>query len=135
MIFAVDFDGILCENAFPKIGKPNYRIISLVRQLIDLGAEVILWTSRCGSELEAAVKWCEDYGLHFCAVNDNAPSNKEQHEGMYKEPPRKIYADYYIDDHNLEFAGSRNEYSECLGTVRIALERQVQKLERQVKEK
>lgn len=134
MIVAVDFDGILCTNEFPGIGKPNYRIISLVRQLIDLGAEVILWTCRCEDELKAAVDWCNDYDIHFCAINDNAPSNKTQYKGVYKDPPRKVYADVYIDDHNLEFAGRRASYSENIRDVKILLERQIQLLERQVKE-
>lgn len=103
MIVAIDFDGILCDNKFPSIGKPRYDVISLVRQMIDNDIEVILWTSRCGAELQAAIDWCVNYGLHFCAVNDSAPSNKKQYEGKYDSPPRKIYADVYIDDHNLEY--------------------------------
>lgn len=104
MIIAVDFDGILCENEFPKIGKPKYEMISLVRQLIDAGHEVILWTSRCDDRLSNAVQWCDNYGLHFCAVNDNAPSNIEK----YKTNPRKIFANVYIDDHNVEFIMAGN---------------------------
>lgn len=103
MIIAVDFDGILCENAFPKIGKPIYSMVSFVRELMDNGHEVILWTSRVEEQLDEAVKWCEDRGLHFCAVNDSAPSNKKKYEGVYSTPPRKIYADVYIDDHNPAF--------------------------------
>lgn len=103
MIIAVDFDGVLCENRFPEIGPPDYELISLVRQLIDAGQEVILWTSRVDAELEAAVKWCEDYGLRFCAVNDNAPSNIEQYITKYPNGTRKVYADVYIDDHNLMY--------------------------------
>ena len=104
MIIAVDFDGVLCKNEFPEIGKANYTVIGLVRQLIDEGNEVILWTSRVEEELEKAVEWCEDYGLHFCAVNDNAPSNQKEFASVYKTIPRKIYADVYIDDHNAEYA-------------------------------
>lgn len=103
MIIAVDFDGILCENEFPRIGKPKYEMISLVRQLIDDGHELILWTSRVEDELESAIAFCEDYGLHFASINDNAPSNKKEFEGVYKTVPRKIYADVYVDDHNIEF--------------------------------
>ena len=103
MIIAVDFDGVLCENQFPEIGRPNYEIVSLVREIMDAGHEVILWTSRNGQELKNAVKWCHDRGLHFCAVNEPAPSNAEAYEGMYEAPTRKVYADVYIDDHNLEF--------------------------------
>lgn len=109
MIIAVDFDGVLCENAFPEIGKPNYTVIMEIRKLLDLGEEVILWTSRVGRELEEAVKWCEDYGLHFTTVNEDAPSNVEQYRGVYDSPPRKIYADVYIDDHNMEYILHRNK--------------------------
>lgn len=110
MIIAVDFDGILCENDFPDIGMPNYGVISLVRQLIDKGHEVVLWTTRNGKELENAVKWCNDYGLHFCAVNEPAPSNYEKYKDLYETQSRKIFADVYIDDHNIGFKG-RNGYS------------------------
>lgn len=103
MIIAVDFDGILCENKFPEIGKPNYDMISLIRQLIDDGHEVILWTSRADEELNKAVRWCCDYGLRFCAVNENAPSNIEQYASKYPRGTRKVYADIYIDDHNLMY--------------------------------
>lgn len=103
MIIAVDFDGVLCKNQFPKIGPPNYEVISLVRELIDTGHEVILWTTRNGAELEEAVKWCEDRGLHFCTVNNPAPSNQEEYKDRYPTQSRKIYADIYIDDHNLEY--------------------------------
>lgn len=109
MIVAVDFDGILCENQFPEIGPPIYPVISAIRELIDDGHEVVLWTSRNGAELEAAVKWCDDRGLHFCAVNGPAPSNEEKYRDVYPTPTRKIYADIYIDDHNIEF-----EYIEVL---------------------
>lgn len=107
MIIAVDFDGVLCENKFPEIGPPQYDVISAVREMMDRGHEVVLWTSRNGQELEDAVKWCHDRGLHFCAVNEPAPSNAEAYEGVYQVPTRKIYADVYIDDHNLEFLYGR----------------------------
>lgn len=94
IIIAVDFDGILCEDKFPEIGLPHYDMVSFVRRLQDSGIETILWTSRIDDRLEEAVKWCEDRGLHFTAINDNTPSNKEQ----YGTNPRKVYADVYMDD-------------------------------------
>lgn len=104
MIIAVDFDGILCENgSFPEIGKPIYPMISFVRELMDEGHEVILWTSRVDGPLQEAVKWCEDRGLHFCAINDNATSNREQFASQYPGGTRKVYADLYVDDHNVHF--------------------------------
>lgn len=103
MIIAVDFDGILCKNEFPQIGEPYYDVISVVREAIDKGHEVVLWTSRVDDRLTEAVNWCADYGLHFTAVNDNTPSNKQEYSQMYPNGTRKVYADVYIDDHSLFF--------------------------------
>lgn len=103
MIIAVDFDGILCEDNFPEIGAPRYEMISKIRQLIDSGHEVILWTCRVDEALEEAVAWCKDYGLHFAAVNENAPSNIEMYIDKYPNGTRKVYADVYIDDHNFGY--------------------------------
>lgn len=94
IIVAVDFDGILCEDAFPDIGKPNYEMVSFVRRLQDSGIETILWTSRINKKLDEAIDWCEDRGLKFTAINDNTPNNKAE----YGTNPRKVYADVYMDD-------------------------------------
>ena len=67
---------------------------------------MILWTTRNGEELTAAVDWCADRGLHFCNVNGPAPSNEEEYRDRYATQSRKIYADVYIDDHNVEFVGA-----------------------------
>lgn len=104
MIVAVDFDGVLCKDRFPDIGEPYYQVISLIRECIDRGHEVVLWTTRNGEELEKAVAWCEDRGLHFCAVNAPAPSNEKKYRDKYPTQSRKIYADVYVDDHNLGFS-------------------------------
>lgn len=97
MIYAVDFDGTLCKNAWPGIGEPNYPLISLLRYLREReGHELILWTMREGKALDEAVDWCAEHRLEFDAVNDNSERMKE----IYGNNPRKVYADYYIDDHN-----------------------------------
>ena len=111
MIIAIDFDGVLCKNDFPRIGEPIYDVISLTRQLIDRGHEVVLWTSRNGKELTDAVEWCEDRGLHFCAVNAPAPSNQIEYKDKYPTESRKIYADVYIDDHNIGFKDTHSGWS------------------------
>lgn len=103
MIIAVDFDGVLCEDKFPAIGMERPRMIDMVRRLIRAGHEVILWTSRVDGRLEEALRWCDERGLDFCAVNDNAPSNKGMYEHMYPNGTRKVYADVYVDDHSLEW--------------------------------
>lgn len=59
-----------------------------------LGAKVILWTCREGELLTRAVEFCRCFGLEFDAVNDNT----EELKRAYGTDPRKIGADYYIDD-------------------------------------
>ena len=103
MIIAVDFDGILVEDRFPDIGPINYRMTNFARQLILEGHELVLWTSRVGKPLQDAVKWCEAQDIRFCAINDNAPSNKAKYEAQYPQGTRKVCADIYIDDHDPQF--------------------------------
>lgn len=94
-IIAVDFDGTLCEDAFPGIGQPNWPLILFLKEKQREGSKLILWTCRCGNALNEAVSWCKKHGLVFDAVNANVPENILQHGGS---DSRKIYADIYIDD-------------------------------------
>ena len=96
MIYAVDFDGTLCKNAWPGIGKPNLKLIEFLKSKRNNGDMVILWTMREGLFLDAAVIWSKEHGLEYDAVNDNLQVMKEK----YFNNPRKVYADIYIDDHN-----------------------------------
>lgn len=97
MIIAVDFDGTLCRSAWPDIGEPNKPLIDALRKERDGGTKIILWTMREGEKLERAVEWCKENGLEFDAVNDNEDGQKM----VYGNNPRKVYADVYIDDHNV----------------------------------
>lgn len=93
-IIAVDFDGTLCENKYPKIGAPN---VPLIYHLIDQkkhGAKLILWTCRSGELLAKAVHWCEKTGLTFDAINENLPEIID----AFGSDTRKIFANEYIDD-------------------------------------
>ncbi len=93
MIYAVDFDGCLCKNAYPDIGEPNVRLIRDLMRLRQKGNYIILWTCREGEKLDDAVQWCGRFGLVFDAVNDNLPMIIQAYGDS-----RKVYADYYIDD-------------------------------------
>lgn len=97
MIIAVDFDGTLCKNAWPGVGEPNTALIDFLIKRRAQGDKIILWTMREGKPLLDAIYWCHEHGLQFDAVNDNL---KEQQE-KYHNNPRKVYADWYIDDHNV----------------------------------
>ena len=93
-VFAVDFDGTLCQSAYPWIGDPIYEMIDWIKELKRMGHRIILWTCREGMSLVNAIVWCADQGLFFDAVNDNI----ETHVKKYGNNCRKIFADYYIDD-------------------------------------
>jgi hydroxymethylpyrimidine pyrophosphatase-like HAD family hydrolase len=63
VIIAVDFDGTLCQNAWPDIGRPRSDIIDHVRSARANGAKLILWTNREGERLQEALSWCADGAL------------------------------------------------------------------------
>ncbi len=93
-VIAIDFDGCLCENKWPGIGRPNHTVIERAKREQAAGAELILWTCREDEALEAAVAWCANYGLHFDAVNENTKGNLD----LYGNDCRKIGATEYWDD-------------------------------------
>ena len=97
---AVDFDGTLCEFAFPKIGKQTPDKKELMDTLIQMrkeGHKIILWTNRGDNEeypvLTEAINWCKEKGLEFDAINQNIPGQKK-----LSGPSPKVMADIYIDD-------------------------------------
>lgn len=96
MIYAVDFDGYLCENAWPEIGQPHTEIIEHFKKLKEEGHKLILWTCRENTALLKAIAWCAEQGLTFDAYNENLPELNE----LYGNDSRKIGADFYCDDKN-----------------------------------
>jgi Predicted hydrolases of the HAD superfamily len=93
-VIAVDFDGTLCDDAWPEIGKPNKDVIYWIKEQQASGAKLILWTCRTDKLLDAAVEWSKEQGITFDAVNENLPELIE----MYGNDCRKVSADIYIDD-------------------------------------
>ena len=93
-IIAVDFDGTLCQNAWPGIGEARCGVIDYVLDMQMTGAKLILWTNRTGKQLEEAVKWCAARGLAFDAVNENLP----EVVAWFGGDTRKVYADEYLED-------------------------------------
>ena len=94
IIYAVDFDGTLCENAWPDIGEANEPLIKALKDFRESGEKVILWTCRTDDKLTEALEWCKERGLEFDAVNENLPEVLAAFDGE----SRKIFAHVYIDD-------------------------------------
>ena len=93
-IIAVDFDGTLCEDKWPEIGKAKRALILYLKEKQRNGTKLILWTCRTGDQLKKAVQWCLEHSLIFDAVNENIPEAVEAYGGE----SRKIFAHEYIDD-------------------------------------
>ena len=104
-VIAVDFDGTLCENKWPEIGEANEQLISYLKAERDRGTKLILWTCRCGRELDDAIGWCEERGLYFDAVNNNLPELVQ----AFGDNPRKVNADLYLDDKALRVFKRRTD--------------------------
>ncbi|WKN45912.1 BT0820 family HAD-type phosphatase [Tunicatimonas pelagia] len=96
LIIAVDFDGTVVEDAYPRIGKPQLFAFETLKALKQEKHRLILWTCRKGDRLQEAVEFCRENGMEFYAVNSNFPD-----EPLTSEDSPKIVADLYIDDRNL----------------------------------
>lgn len=97
LTIAVDFDGTLVENRYPKIGKPILFAFETLEKLQQEGHQIILWTYRSGVKLQEAVEYCEEKGIRFYAVNKSYPEEEYEETVM----SRKILADIFIDDRNI----------------------------------
>ena len=105
-IYAVDFDGTLCENKWPEIGEPKWAVIRFCIMAKEKGHKLILWTCRNSEQVEKAVKWCKEKGLYFDAVNSNIPAEVEK----WNNDPRKVGATWFIDDRNITL----DEIEKCM---------------------
>lgn len=93
-VIAVDFDGCLCEDAWPEIGAPRLDVIKKAHNKQKHGFKLILWTCRNGELLDNAVAWCADHGLVFDAVNEQVPELLSR----FGTDSRKVFAHEYWDD-------------------------------------
>lgn len=102
-IIAVDFDGTLVSNKFPEIGAIDSSLWDAIVAEQKAGTRIILWTSRTGEYLDAAVEFCKNHGLVFDAINDNVAECKALGWNA-----RKVFANLYIDDRNGRLFIGRN---------------------------
>ena len=96
LTLAIDFDGTIVEDAYPKIGKPKSFAFDTLKSLQKDGHRLILWTYRYGKTLKEAVEFCKENGIEFYAINSSFPN-----EEYNPKKSRKINADLFIDDRNI----------------------------------
>ena len=108
-IYAVDFDGTLAETKFPEIIAPIEDMFETCQTIKENGDILILWTCRCGKDLEEAVQFCKEHGLEFDYINENVPENVEK----FGNDSRKIFAHEYIDDKSWS-PKREEEFEDCI---------------------
>jgi hypothetical protein len=101
MIIAVDFDGTIAEHRYPGIGPPLPGAFEVLKELQQAGHKLILWTCRedDGHKIDRqylteAVKFCEENGIIFDAINETILEFDFREKGLRRKP----YCHYYIDD-------------------------------------
>lgn len=104
MIIAIDFDGTCVTHEYPKIGR-YIGAENVIRELIENGHKIILWTMRSGQELHDAVAWFDDLDIKLFGINQNPE------QSSWSESP-KAYAQLYIDDAALGIPLNEGLYGE-----------------------
>lgn len=88
-VIAIDYDGTLCKDRINN--QFNEDILQFSKQVKQLGCVIVLWTSRCGHELQEAIDSCASRGLYFDYIN----------EYPKRTVSPKICADMYIDNKSM----------------------------------
>ena len=112
-IYAIDFDGTIVTDAWPEIGSLVVAMKDAIMELERRGDKWILNTMREGEKLQEALDFLAANGLHPDAVNDNLPELCE----VFKNNPRKIYADYYVDDHSMSISSFLKAHDTLADTI------------------
>ena len=98
MTIAIDFDGTIVTDKYPKIGSELPFATQTLRQLIADRHKPILWTVREGQLLDEAIEWCKKRGIEFYAINKDYPEEDKERNRHYS---RKLKADLFIDDRGI----------------------------------
>lgn len=95
---AVDFDGTIVTDEYPKIGEELPFATETLKMLIKDHHRLILWSVREGKTLQEAIDWCKERGIEFYAVNRDYPEETLDNNNHFS---RKLKADYFIDDRGI----------------------------------
>lgn len=97
MIISIDFDGVIAISDYPEIKGVMNGAVAAIQEL-SKKHYIIINTCRSGEHLLEAINWMLEHNIPFNRVNDNHPDNIKLHNCN----SRKIYADLYIDDRQLQ---------------------------------
>lgn len=95
-VIAIDFDGTIVEDKYPKIGKLRSGAKRVINKLFDNGHKIIIWTCRCDQHLRCddkyeMIRFLIENEINFDRVNMNP-------ECVIFGCTPKIYYNIVIDD-------------------------------------
>lgn len=96
-VLAIDFDGTICEESFPEVGKLKEGADVYINMLYDQGYHIVINTCRSGKYEGMAHEFLKKAGIRYHYINNNMPYLIEE----YGQDCRKISADIYIDNKSL----------------------------------
>lgn len=91
MTIAIDFDGTIVTHRYPEIGEPVKGAVPVIKELIENGHRIILFTMRSGKYLTEAIKYLKAESIDLFGINHNP-----EQDDWTSSP--KAYAQLYIDD-------------------------------------
>jgi hypothetical protein len=92
MKIALDVDGTVVFHEYPYLGESIPNCTKVLKRIIKSGHEIIILTMREGRLLDEAVEWFKNNEIEFKYLNSNPD---------FETGSRKVYANYYIDDHGI----------------------------------
>jgi len=91
---AIDFDGTIVEDKYPKIGNMIFEAEKYINLLYYQGCNIIINSCRTGLFQGDMQMYLIKNNIAYSYINCNLPNKIEKHG----EDCRKISADVYIDD-------------------------------------
>lgn len=100
-VLAIDFDGTIVDDGYPNIGELKLDAKYYINKLFGEGHWIIINTCRSGKFENDVIEFLNNNDIKFHEINRNLQHRIE----LYKRDCRKIGADIYIDDRNIECNG------------------------------
>ena len=92
-VLAIDFDGTVVYDNYPKIGKLRPHAKEVINYFYDNDVQIIIWTCRyLEQDLSSMIKFLKSNHIKYHEINKNSKILQEF------DPKPKIYYDLLIDD-------------------------------------
>jgi hypothetical protein len=98
VVLIVDFDGTICEHAFPAIGEPKPKAVEVMQALDKAGFKIIIHTCRSNPEISGQ----EKSDQYIKEMEDWLKEKQIPYDEVWRGTGKPI-GHLYIDDHAIPF--------------------------------